>query len=467
VVGKYVDEVIPAPSLDLVLAKYREAIAERRTVRWDEVTDYPTGRKHGEVSITPLVDAAGRCTELLGLVHDVTERRQARALRAGEKQVLELAASGAPLDEALAAVVRLIEDLATPAIASVLLLSDDGTRLLHGAAPHLPEAFNRAIDGAAIGPRAGSCGTAAALRRQVIVTDVETDPLWTDYRDLAHLAGVRACWSTPIVGRDGRVLGTFALYYRTPRSPTPGELELIARVTHVTGIVLQRRELDQRLRQLSARIEAAREEERTGIAREIHDQLGQALTVMKMDLAWIARRAATPDGVPRDALLDRLHGLLGMCDQIIGEVRRISAELRPGILDDLGLDAAIAWAAQEFERRTQIRCVVRSGIADDERLPREIETGVFRVLQEALTNVVRHAGATQVEVLIEEEPEGLLLQVADDGRGITPEQIHDPRSIGLVGMSERARRMGGVVTFERRAPGTVVTLRVPCAPSAP
>src|SRR5262249_15340846 len=156
---------------------------------------------------------------------------------------------------------------APPAIASILLISADGKRVGHGAAPHLPAEYNRAIDGAAIGEREGSCGTAATLRRPVIVTDIETDPLWEKYRDLARRYGLRACGSTPILSRDARVLGTFALYYRNPSSPTQDDLDLIGRAVHVAGIAIQRHELDEQLRALTARLEAAREDERTGIAR--------------------------------------------------------------------------------------------------------------------------------------------------------------------------------------------------------
>lgn len=462
VVGKLVREVIPEPSLSLVRSKYKEAITERRTVRWEEVTPYPTGRRYGEVSVTPLIGADGEVSGLLGTVHDVTAVRRAQVLGDGEQRVLEMVAARKPIRDVLGSLVKTIEALADPAIASVLLLDADGKHLRHGAAPGLPAAYNAAIDGAEIGPAHGSCGTAAALRRQVIVTDIDADPLWTNYRELAHAANVRACWSTPITSQDGRVLGTFALYYREPRSPQPDDISLIERVTHVAGIALERYAIDDQLRELSARIEDAREDERTGIAREIHDQLGQSLTVMKLDLAWIARRADAPDGISKDVLLSKLQGLLDMTDSIIGEVRRISAELRPGILDDLGLDAAIAWAAHDFEARTQIKCTVRSGVSEDHRMSRAIETTAFRVLQEALTNVVRHAHAKRVDVLIEEAEDGLVLEVTDDGRGITQEQIRDPRSIGLVGMTERARRLGGTVTFEPRSPtGTRVRLLLP------
>ncbi len=457
VVGKHVDEVIPEPSLSLVLARYREAIDGRRTVRWDEVTDYPTGRKYGEVAVTPLVDASGRCTGLLGTVADVSEARRARELADGEQRVLELVAARASLDDTLRALVAFAERLAPPAIGSILRLDADGVHLRAGAAPGLPDAYNAAIDGAAIGPNAGSCGTAAALREPVIVVDVATDPRWADYRDLAGVGGIRACWSTPIFASDGRVLGTFALYYREPRAPSEADLALIARFGHVAGIALQRHELDEQLRQLSARVEAAREDERTGIAREIHDQLGQALTVLKMDLAWIARRASTPE-----AQQARLAEALAQVDQIIGEVRRISAELRPGVLDDLGLDAALAWAAREFEQRTQIACVVRSGIADDEQIDRDVATAIFRVFQEALTNVVRHAHARNVDVWLEERDGALELRVKDDGQGIADDAIRDPRSLGLLGIRERARRLGGTAEVGRDvAGGTVVTLRIP------
>src|SRR5262249_54094917 len=191
-------------------------------------------------------------------------------------------------------IVRLIEELAPDSLASILMLDESGTRLRHGAAPSLPESYNRAIDGAAIGPRAGSCGTAAFRREPVLVTDIESDPLWEGYRELVRSLGLRACWSSPILANDGRALGTFAVYYREPRGPDEFARELVARAAHVAGIAIERRQLDDQLRALSQRIEATREEERTGIAREIHDQLGQALTALKMDIAWVSRRLRHP-----------------------------------------------------------------------------------------------------------------------------------------------------------------------------
>jgi signal transduction histidine kinase len=244
------------------------------------------------------------------------------------------------------------------------------------------------------------------------------------------------------------------------------ETELISRATHVADIAIQRHQLDEQLRALSARIEAAREEERTGIAREIHDQLGQSLTAVKMDLAWIARRAGAEGGIARDLLLQKLAELSQLTGETIDLVRRISAELRPGVLDDLGLVAALSWQAHEFEKRTTIPCAVRSRL-ESEALPRELSTTVFRVFQEALTNVVRHAEASRVDVRLDEEGGWLGLEIRDDGKGIREEDVHDPRALGLLGIRERARRLGGVASFTRGEPkGTVVSLRLPTSPQS-
>jgi PAS domain S-box-containing protein len=468
VVGKLVGDVIPEPSLSLVVDKYRTAIRERRTVRWEEVSEYPAGKKYGRVSVTPIADAEGRCTRLVGTVHDVTAEARARALAMAEQRVLEMVASGASLQSTLERLVLEVEAQASPAIASILLLSADGKRVSTGAAPHLPEEVSRAFDGAEIGPDRGSCGTAASLRRPVIVTDIETDPLWKDFRGIALKQDLRACWSTPILSRQGRVLGTFALYYHERRAPKEDDLDLIARIVHVAGIALQRFELDEQLRALSAYVDAAREEERTGIAREIHDQLGQSLTVLKMDLAWITRRAASPDGIPKDDLLVKVRELSDLADEVIGQIRRISSELRPGVLDDLGLAAALAWQGQELEKRTGIVCAVDVTVAKEPE-QRELSTTIFRAAQEALTNVVRHAQPDRVDVALRENDGWFVLEVKDDGRGIRQEEIDDPRALGLVGMRERARRLGGDVTFtnaQADGRGTVMTFRVPRAGAA-
>ena len=159
-------------------------------------------------------------------------------LIAGQGRVLEMIATGAPFQQTLDALVRTIEADSPELLGSILLLDDDGKHLRHGAAPSLPAAYSRAIDGGAIGPRAGSCGTAAFRREQVLAADIEIDPLWADYRELAAAHGLRACWSTPIFDANRRVLGTFALYFRAPALPTDRHAQLIEMATHTAAIAI-------------------------------------------------------------------------------------------------------------------------------------------------------------------------------------------------------------------------------------
>jgi PAS domain S-box-containing protein len=395
---------------------------------------------------------------------DITETTRARLLREGEQRVLERIAAGSPLPEILDALCRLVEEHAQPAIASILLVDPDGERLRHGAAPHLPRAYVDAIDGSRIGERAGSCGTAVWRKAPVHVIDIATDPLWADYKQFALPYDLRACWSTPIFSRDGRVLGTFALYYNEPRDSRPEDEALVARATEIAGIAIQRHQLEQQLRDLTAHAEHAREEERIGIARELHDTLGQALTALKLDVAWIARHVESGD-LPREQLLDKAKTISQTSDELIAVTRRISADLRPGVLDAFGVVAAFEWQVQDFTERTGIHCdlVSNLGLA---KLDRDTSTALFRVLQEALTNVARHAHATHVDVKLEllsqDGTDELRLEVRDDGLGVSPEHAHGSHSLGLLGVRERARRLGGfaVITGEP-GKGTLVRVSIP------
>jgi PAS domain S-box-containing protein len=187
---------------------------------------------------------------------EITERKRAERLLQAELQVLEKISSGSPLAEILEAIALNIEALSREILASILLLEPGGNRIRYGAAPHLPGDYNRAIEGMLIGPQAGSCGTAMYHRKPVIVTDIETDPLWDSYRELARQHGLRACWSTPVISSDGAVLASFALYYREPRSPEREDLILIERATHLVQIAIERKraqeQVDQQLQRISA-----------------------------------------------------------------------------------------------------------------------------------------------------------------------------------------------------------------------
>jgi PAS domain S-box-containing protein len=208
------------------------------------------------------------------------------------------------------------------------------------------------------------------------------------------------------------------------------------------------------LRALAARLDAIREEERRAIAREVHDQIGQALTVLKLDLASL--RARLPPAAGDEARL-QAAAMDHLIDDTLGIVRRITAELRPALLDDLGLVAAIQWQARDFGSRTGVACRVE--ISPDPGVP--VAAGealvLFRILQEALTNVARHARARNVVVRLDLAATEVTLTIADDGRGIDPAQLLHATSLGLVGMQERALVLGGSVTFTS-APGSGTTV---------
>ncbi len=159
-------------------------------------------------------------------------------LAVGQVRILELIASGSPLRTTLDALLVFLEQDLPEMLCSILLLDDEGACLRHGSAPSLPDAYSKAIDGSRVGPRAGSCGTAAHRGEQVVVADIETDPLWTDYRELARPHGLRACWSTPILSPEEGLLGTFAMYFRSPRSPNAEHHRVIEIATHIAAIAI-------------------------------------------------------------------------------------------------------------------------------------------------------------------------------------------------------------------------------------
>ncbi len=220
----------------------------------------------------------------------------------------------------------------------------------------------------------------------------------------------------------------------------------------------QLRRSHEQLRALTSYLQYVREEERTRISREVHDELGQALTGLKMDVAWIASNLPKHG---RGVLLHKIKTMLAGIDTIINTVRRISTELRPGILDSLGLVAAIEWQASEFQTRTGIACHVSTTVGDT-MWDQDFTTAFFRIFQETLTNVIRHATATRVEVKLGVEEGRLVLTVTDNGRGITEDEIANTRSIGLIGMRERAALVGGNLHIQGSPGlGTAVTVSIP------
>jgi PAS domain S-box-containing protein len=311
-----------------------------------------------------------------------------------------------------------------------------------------------------------------------------------DQIELVRSLGVKSAMIVPLVTR-GHTLGTITLVVSSEsgRQYTEADLALAEELARRAALAVDNARLYSEAQQLNAELEervvqrtadlqaaiaqiessraqllllsvheqARREEDRARMAREIHDELGQALTALKMDLAWLQKHIGSKQKDMAQKLLD----MSNLVDATIQGVRRIATELRPGMLDDLGLVPAMEWQLQEFQKRSGIRCRFTSSM-EEVALDAEETTALFRILQETLTNVARHASATQVEVVLDEEEGYVRLLVRDNGRGITEDEANGSRSFGLLGMRERVLlRSGGFSIQGTPGRGTTVVIRLP------
>ncbi len=301
-------------------------------------------------------------------------------------------------------------------------------------------------------------------------SDAANDPVML--HALAINADVRSLICTPILDSAGEVLGYF--YIRNQKAAegfTLADQDMLMALSPVASIAIQNalayqqrlsaeselQQSYQQLRALADNLQTVREEERTRIARELHDQLGQALTALKLDLSMLIRRLVKKDA----ALGAEAKAFTTQIDTMIKIVRRIATELRPGMLDDLGLAASIEWQARDFQKRTGIQCAA-SVPEHDPPLSRAQSIALFRIFQETLTNITRHAEAQHVNVTLDAANDAAVLQVRDDGRGIQSDKIAGTRSLGLLGMRERVALLGGAFDIRGRAgEGTTVMVTIP------
>ena len=279
---------------------------------------------------------------------------------------------------------------------------------------------------------------------------------------LAQDIGVKAGFAFPIL-IGIRVVGVMEFFSPKAVEPDPQMLYIMAQIGTLLGRVLERKQAQDenersqdQLRKLYLRLEQVREEERTRTAREVHDHLGQVLTTIKLELSLLRNKLVDEN----PAIEESTGQLLEMSDEAIQTVKKISMDLRPPILDDLGIAEAIVWQVKEFTERTGIACEFEDELCGFEPdLERSIT--LFRIFQEILTNIVRHAGATKVCVTLSQDEETLTLHVQDNGCGISPGQVSSLRSLGLMGMRERAMVWGGnVLIHGTPSDGTNVNINI-------
>ena len=428
-------EGAPLPAEDLPFSR---VTATGQVVQgFEHCIEHPDGRRMAlSINAAPLRDAAGQTIGIVADITDITSRRQAEARLLTQRLTLATEA----------AVIGIWDwDLATDAwYATPIYFSMLGYAA--GPGPLVPErwlAFLHPEDRARVEKRVAAVRSGSP---EPYGYDARVRHADGTYRWMQVVGRVVASDSK---GRPSRILGT-RIDITVPRQ-VKQELQTAA----------------EQMRALATRIERVREEERTWIAREIHVVLAQELTHLKIDLVWLARRLAVPLDEPwRGRCTKRIADAVMQADTAISTVQRIATELRPVVLDSLGLSAAAEWQVEDFARRTGLKCTVHV-TARDAVLGRDRATAIFRILQESLTNVARHARAGTVAVELREADGPVTLVVRDDGIGIAPAVLADPRSIGLLGIRERALALGGTVEFSS-APGggTAVTVDLPLAETA-
>jgi PAS domain S-box-containing protein len=398
-------------------------------------------------SATPLRDAQGRVRGCVGAFLDNTDRKQAECLLAGEKRVLEWIARRKPLPEVLNEICRFIDELSPGVMSSILLLDADGKRLWPIATPKLPDDWSRAITPLAIGPLVGSCGAAAWGKEQVVVSDIASDPRWTDYPEPCALAlkcGLRACWSTPILSAGGELLGTFAMYYQEPRTPLARDLEVIKQVAHLSSIAIEHDRAAEGLRRARDELEQ-RVRERTAELVRANERLEEMDRLKSQFLATMSHELRTP--------LNSIIGFTGILRQgfagpvndeqkkQLGLVFSSSTHLLSLINDLLDLSRIEAGKVeiehQRFNFAEVIDEVVQSllPLARQKNLnlavdvpPSALEMSgdrkrCFQVLLNLANNAVKFTDRGEVKITARAEEDNLRVCVADTGIGIRPEQM--------------------------------------------
>jgi PAS domain S-box-containing protein len=461
------------------------------------------------VSISIIRDNQGKAIAASTIARDITERKRAEDTQRFLSEAGAVLASSLDYQETLAAVAK----LAVPQIAdwcTIDILNDGGT-VERVATAHIDKqkiALAQEMQRRYPPDPQAPYGVHHVLQtgKTEFAFQISDEQISSAARDIEHLkmlleVGLKSYIIAPLIAR-GRIWGAISfissddrrrygpadvalaeelarraalavdnarLYSEAQKLNEELEQRVIARTIELQKAnqnlqieIDERKQTAEQLRWLSAHLQSAREDERIRIARELHDELGQSLTAIKIDISLLNEKLLDKSAkLQRDSLAEELRATGKLIDSTIQKMRHIVQELRPDILDHLGLVAAIEWQVQDFQSRTGIQCQFRCDL-DDSRLSLDRATAIFRILQEALTNVARHAQASQVQITLSQNESLLVLEIQDDGKGITTHELANQKSFGILGMRERALAFGGEVHVQS-APthGTIVQAQIP------
>ena len=386
----------------------------------------------------PLRDELGSIVKWLGTSTDIEDRKRAEMLLGGENRILEMIARRDSIALILDALCRLVEESANGCLTSILLLDPTTNCLRHGAAPSLPAHYIEAIDGSVIGPCRGSCGTAAYLKETVVVSDIATDPLWANFCELALAHGLRACWSTPILSSAGSVLGTFAIYYREPRSPTPQHSNVISQITHLASIAMEREQAEEALHKAQAELAHVTRMVTMGelvasIAHEVNQPLGAIVTNGHACMHLLSRDGPDVDklreiiermireGMRASEVIKRIRDLLqkSPLEQVLLNVNEIIQEVIALVSSDLLRD--------RIELKTELAADVPA-IQGDRIQLKQVILNLIRNGKDAMSGV--ETSPRELLITSRKGKSGeLVVAVRDSGRGLNPndaERLFDP-----------------------------------------
>jgi PAS domain S-box-containing protein len=439
IIGKTNHDLFPKGIADAFTANDRQVINAGKPIEFEEEIQWDDGL-HTYISIKfPLRDSDGKIYALCGMSTDITKRKKAESLTVEQNQILELMATGCSLQKTLDALAQMVEKQSSHAFCSILLLDDSEKHLSTFSAPSLPISFNKAVAGIAIGPGVGSCGTAAYENKIVIVDDIATDPLWTGFREIPLGHGLRACWSVPIQGRDGNVLGTFALYYKYPRRPSRGELDLLKSSAHLAGLAIERQQAEERINKSL--------QEKELLLKEIHHRTKNNMQIVS-SLLWLQSKDIQ-DEQARELFRDCSNRILSMA--LVHERMYESPDFFKVDFKEYIVALVGELTASHGLRSDQIKLVV-----DTSDLSLDLKSGIpcGLLIQELVCNSMKHAfpNGQKGEIRISFRPldeSQIEMRVSDSGVGF-PEgfDIRSSKSLGLQLVTMLVeKQLGGTLEF--------------------
>lgn len=378
-----------------------------------------------------------------------------------ETHILKMLSRRAPMMDVLKEVCNLIDSSSPDVISAVLLLDDDGLHLRLAAGPRVPEAWNDSLNRLEPHRPPRSEQTSQGDDRSAALTDLQTDPTFASCWSLARVHNVRAAWSVPIASEHRGTLGSLIFFCPTPSPPCIRDLDLIEHAIHMAAITIECHQNEEELREFSRRLYQSQDEERRRIARELHDSTGQKLAVLEINLSRAKARSSAPPIELDDVLLQ----CVSLTRNIADDLRTLSYLLHPPMLDECGLNTAIQWYVSGINQRNGLHVEVET-TQELCRLSDEAELAIFRIVQASLTNVHLHSKAKKAKVRVEQRVDGIFVAVSDDGQGIpvgvlTRSSQTEGLGIGITGMRERVKLLGGHLEIETSCNGTRVEATIP------